>query len=153
MFSKLMYPIALGAFALPMLVACSGDGDGNDEDFVRGLCEASSDLRSGVEQALKDASTSTDPNKAVELLAAPVDGFADDFEDLEPPKDLKDWHDDASGQLVDVAKNFRESKDLAALEGFNDSPVPDPPAEAKARLRGVAEDIAECNGVTFFKPG
>ena len=152
-----MSKILAGFFGLSILAvssfaACSGDGDGNDEDFVRGLCEASTELRNGVEQAIKNSSSSTDPNKAVESLAEPVDEFADDFDDLDPPEDLKDWHDDASEKLSAVAKDFRERKDIAALEGFNDSPVPDPPSAQKARLREAAEDIQQCNGVTFFKP-
>ena len=152
MFKKPVIVLGLGALAASTFFACSGDEDGNDEDFVRGLCEASTELRNGVEQAIRDSSSSTDPNKAVESLAEPVDEFADDFGDLDPPGDLKDWHDDASDTLAATAKEFRERKDIAALEGFNDSPVPDPPTAAKARLRAAAEDVQECNGVTFFKP-
>jgi hypothetical protein len=152
MFKNLVGLLGVSVFAASSLFACSGEDDGNDEDFVRGLCEASTELRNGVEQAIKDSSSSTDPNKAVESLAEPVDEFADDFGDLDPPQDLVDWHDDASDTLTAVAKDFRERKDIAALEGFNDSPVPDPPSAAKARLREAAEDIQECNGVTFFKP-
>lgn len=150
-FRKLTLGAAIVAAAMP-LAACSGDDSGNDEDFTRGLCEASSGLRTGVEESLDNARTSTNPNAAAEALVEPIDDFVDDFKDLNPPDDLKDWHDDASAQLEAVAKDFRQRKDLAALQGFADSPVPDPPAAAKSRLRAAAEDIQECNGVTFFKP-
>jgi hypothetical protein len=47
---------------------------------------------------------------------------------------------------------FKEEKTLASLEGFGDSPVPDPPAEAKARLRDAGKDVEICDGVAFLKP-
>ena len=143
---------AAAVLLLVPLTACSGDDSGNDEDFVKGLCEASTGLRDGVEEALGNARTSTDPNAAAQALVEPIEEFVDAFKDLNPPEDLEEWHDTASGQLEQAASNFREKKDLAALEGFADSPVPDPPAAAKSRLRVAAEDVQECNGVTFLKP-
>ncbi len=145
--------LAISALAAVSLVACSADGEASDEDFVRSLCEASSDLRTGVEDAVAGAASSTNPNAAVEALSEPIDDFASAFKDLDAPDDWKDWHGQASDEIGAAAKTFRESKDLADLEGFGDSPVPDPPADAKARLRGVAEDIEECTGVTFLRPG
>ncbi len=139
------------AMVAPMASACGND-DGNDRDFVTGLCEASSDLRSGVEKAVRDGATSTETGKAVELMVAPVDAFVKAFGELKPPKDLKSWHKDATNQLEQTAENFRIEKKLTALASFNDSPVPDPPADAKARLQTVAKDIPECNGVAFLKP-
>lgn len=149
--SKLGIFLALGVIAASSLVACGSDG-GNDDDFVRGLCEASSALRTGVEKAVKDGATSTDPNKVVELLAVPVDAFVKAFDDLNPPKDLKDWHEEATSQLRQTAETFRTEKKLTALATFNDSPVPNPPDAARARLETAAADIPECAGVAFLKP-
>ena len=135
----------------PLAAACGSD-DGNDQDFVRGLCEASTALRTGVEKAVKDGAASTEPGKAVELMAPPVDAFVKAFNDLNPPADLKAWHKDASSQLEKTAAAFRTEKKLTALTSFNDSPVPDPPAAAKSRLQNAAKDVPECNGVAFLKP-
>jgi hypothetical protein len=143
--------LSVTAVLASMFVSCGSD-NGNDKDFVKGLCEASSELRTGVEQAVKTGATSTDPGKSVELLVGPVDAFVKAFGDLKPPKDLKSWHKDATAQLEKTAETFRNEKKLTALATFNDSPVPDPPADAKARLQNVAKDVPECNGVAFFKP-
>lgn len=144
--------VLLAALVAPAAVSCGGGGDGNDKDFVTGLCEASSALRAGVEKAVKDGASSTEPGKAVELMVAPVDAFVKAFGDLNPPKDLKTWHKDATSQLEATAETFRKEKQLTALAAFNDSPVPDPPADAKVRLQAVAQDIPACQGVAFLKP-
>ena len=144
--------VLMTVLVAPAAVSCGGGGDGNDEDFVTGLCEASSALRAGVEKAVKDGASSTEPGKAVELMVAPVDAFVKAFGDLNPPKDLKTWHKDATRQLETTADTFRSEKKLTALEAFNDSPVPDPPAEAKVRLQTVAKEIPACQGVAFLKP-
>lgn len=149
--SKLAAFAALSVIAGSSLVACGG-GEGNDEDFVKGLCEASSELRSGVEKAVKDGSTSTDPGKVVELMIVPIDAFAKAFDDLKPPKDLKDWHEETADQLNATATSFRTEKKLTALAAFNDSPIPSPPGDARARLEAAAEDVPECTGVVFLKP-
>ncbi|MEO8540483.1 MAG: hypothetical protein ABI577_12150 [bacterium] len=143
----LLFSAVIGA----NFAACGNDA-GNDEGFVRGLCEASSALRAGIQQAGKDGATSTEPGKAVDLMVAPVDAFVKSFGDLNPPKDLNDWHSDATKQLKQTADTFRAEKKLTVLASFNDSPVPDPPAAAKARLQTVATGVSECNGVAFLKP-
>jgi hypothetical protein len=47
---------------------------------------------------------------------------------------------------------FKEAKTLASLEGFGDSPVPNPPAADKQRLREAARNVDECDSVAFLKP-
>lgn len=143
--------LLVAALVGPAAVGCGG-GEGNDEDFVKGLCEASTTLRTGIEKAVKDGATSTESGKVVELMAGPIDTFVKKFGDLDPPKDLKAWHKDATSQLEKTAETFRKEKQLSALATFNDSPVPDPPADAKVRLQGAAKNIPECKGVTFLKP-
>lgn len=140
------------ALLVPALAAGCGGDSGNDESFVRDLCEASSQLTADLDTALKSASSQTDAGKAVEAFVAPLERYVDSFKDADPPKDLEAWHKSASDQLAGVVANFKETKTLSALEGFSDSPVPDPPAEAKQRLRAAAAEVEECNGVTFLKP-
>ncbi len=150
--SKLAAFVIIGAISASSLTACGSDS-GNDEDFVRGLCEASTELRGGVEKAVKDGSTSTDPNRVIELLTVPIDTFVKAFDKLKPPKDLKTWHEVASKELQQTAETFRKEKKLTALASFSDSPVPNPPAAAKTRLKTAAVEIPECAGVAFLKPG
>lgn len=151
MFRKFALTAAV-ALAAVSLAACSGDDDGSDEEFVRDLCQASTELRNGIKEALENASTSTSPNAAAEALVKPLGVFVEAFDDLNPPKDLDDWHDSASDELEKTFEDFRTKKNLAALTGFADSPVPDPPVDAKSRLRAAAQDVPECSGVAFFRP-
>ena len=138
---------------LPALaIACSG-GESSDEDFVAELCEASTKLSTDLGAAVKQASAETDPSKSVEALIPPLDAFLKAFNDASPPKDLKEWHDDASAQIEAAIAKFKAEKTLASLEGFGDSPVPDPPAEEKQRLRDAAGEVDGCTGVAFLKPG
>ena len=74
--------VLMAAVVAPAAVGCGDGGDGNDKDFVTGLCEASSALRAGVEKAVKDGASSTAPGKTVELMVAPVDAFVKAFGDL-----------------------------------------------------------------------
>ena len=147
----------LSLLAIPVLsagaliAACGGDS-GNDESFVRDLCGASSELEAALDEAVASASSQTDASKAVQALVPPLEEFVDAFRDLNPPEDLEDWHRTAGTQLGDAVQKFKDANSLSALEGFGDSPVPDPPAAAKARLRTAAADVEECDGVTFFKP-
>ena len=142
-------PIVAASF---LLGGCGGDGAGSDEDFVKELCNASTQLETDLDAAIANASSQTDPEKAIEALVPPLEDFVEAFKDANPPEDLEDWHETASDQLEAEVVAFKEAKSLDELEGFGDSPVPDPPAEAKARLRTAAEDIEECDGVTFMKP-
>ena len=150
-FKRLMFVASTGLVAGSLLAGCGVD-DASDEDFVRSLCDATNELEAGIEAAIEDASTQTDAQKGIELLVPPLEEFVKAFEDADPPKDLQDWHKAASAELNARVDKFKDAKTLASLEGFSDSPVPDPPAAAKQRLRDVAEDIQECTGVAFLKP-
>lgn len=142
-----------GMLVVPMVMAaCSGGGETSDEDFVAELCQAVVHLNTGFESAVKSASTETDPAKAVEKLIPPIEEFVEAFDDAEPPKDLKDWHDSAVTRLDAAVAKFKEAKTLASLEGFGDSPVPDPAPADKQRLREAAQNVKECDGIAFLKP-
>ncbi len=98
------------------------------------------------------ASTQTDSGKAAGLLVEPLEKFVKAFKDSDPPDDLDEWHDEASDRLQATVDAFKKEQSLSALVGFSDSPIPDPPAEAKQRLRDAAEDVDACDGVAFLKP-
>lgn len=141
------------SLAIPFVSACfGGDGSGSDESFVRALCEAQTELRDGIDEALAAASSQTDPQKTIDLLIPPLEGYVDAFEDASPPDDLKAWHDASADQLEAAVERFKQERTLASLEGFGDSPVPDPPAVQKQRLRQAATGVEECTGVAFLKP-
>jgi hypothetical protein len=136
----------------PLLASCFGGGSGSDESFVRSLCKAQTELRQGVDAAIAGAATQTDPRRTVELLIPPVEAYVKAFRDAKPADDMKEWHSSASSQLQAAVDRFKSERTLASLEGFGDSPVPDPPAVQKQRLREAARNVEECNGVAFLKP-
>jgi len=138
--------------AVPVLFVACSDDEPSDENFVTQLCEASAELRTDLEAAIQAASTQTDSGKAVGLLVEPLEKFVKAFKDSDPPDDLDEWHDEASDRLQATVDAFKREQSLSALVGFSDSPIPDPPAEAKQRLRDAAEDVVACDGVAFLKP-
>jgi hypothetical protein len=144
--------LALAAILVPVAAACGDDKPGTEREFAVELCAATREFEASLSSALEQASTETDATKALEALTEPLEDFVKAFRDANPPEDLEDWHKEAGDQLDAVVERFKEEKTLASLEGFGDSPVPDPPAEAKQRLRGAAADAEECEGVAFLKP-
>lgn|GEM_PF-4729254 len=144
--------VALIALALAGGAACGDDEPATDRDFVAELCAATRTLEERLAPAIAAASEETDPARALEALVGPLEEFVDAFREADPPEDLEEWHRDAGRELEEAVEHFKDEKSLAALEGFGDSPVPDPPAEAKARLRSAARDVEECDGVAFLKP-
>ena len=141
------------ALAGPSFSACfGGDGTGSDESFVRALCEAQTELSAGVDEAVTAAGGQTDPQKTIDLLIPPLEAYVDAFRDADPPEDLKEWHDASADQIEAAVERFKDERTLASLEGFEDSPVPDPPTAAKARLRAAAADVEQCAGVAFLRP-
>lgn len=140
-------------FAIPAFAGCfGGGGSGDDESFVRALCEAQTELRQGVDEAVAAAGSQTDPEKTVDLLIPPLDEYVSAFKDAKPAEDMEEWHSAASDQLEAAVQRFKDERTLASLEGFGDSPVPDPPVAQKQRLRDAAADVEECAGVAFLKP-
>lgn len=145
--------VLTAALAIPGFSACfGGGGSGSDESFVRALCEAQTELSDGVDEAVAAAGSQTDPQKTIDLLIPPLEDYVEAFKDADPPDDLKDWHEASGEQIEGAVEKFKEERTLASLEGFEDSPVPDPPAAAKARLRAAAVEVEECAGVAFLRP-
>lgn len=146
--------LVLPALLVPALAlaGCGDDEPGTDAEFVAQLCEAKRDLDASLATAIQDASSQTDAAAALDELVEPLEDFVEAFKDSSPPGDLAEWHGEAGDEMETAVERFKDEKTLASLEGFGDSPVPDPPAEAKLRLRSAAEDIEACEGVAFLKP-
>ena len=71
-----LFPIA-GSVVLgsALLVGCGGGGGGSDEEFVTDLCNASSQLEADLDAAIENASSQTDPEKAIQALVPPLEDF------------------------------------------------------------------------------
>ncbi len=152
--------IAMVAVASLALAACGGDDDdddsggstsgatGSDEKFVADICKAGAQFSKDLEKATADLASVTDPKKAAEKLADPFEDFANAFQKAKPPKDLKDWHSDASDKLDDAVAALKKG-DLEADIFTQDEPFPDPPKDAADRLSKIADNNKDCQDADF----
>lgn len=151
--------VATMALSAAMFAACGGDDDddggaspsgatGSDEAFVASICKAGVTFSKDLDKVTKDLASLTDPKKAATALAGPFEDFSNAFIKAKPPKDLKDWHSDASAKLKEAVKALK-SGDLESDIFTQDAPFPDPPKEAAARLTKVAEKNDDCKEADF----
>lgn len=144
-------PFALGA---TFLGACGDDdgggggGSGSDEDFVAGLCDAFLVFQEDLQDLFSDLSDLEDEEEAAKAMAEPFEKLAESFEDLNPPSDLRDWHEDASEALNEAAEQLKDGNvDDGIFAG--DQPFDDPPQDVQDRLQAIAEDNDDCIEADF----
>jgi hypothetical protein len=155
--------LALGAvLVLALLVAACGGGDSDDnanngdatvgtsEDrqFVSAVCSAYGAFAAAVERGLRNPSEIRRPEDLTERFAGPFDELARAFQRARPPRDLREWHAQASAELAQIADRLRRGNlDAAASLGSN--PIPALPAAAAARLEEVALNTRVCTDNRF----
>ncbi len=143
-----LVPLTLGA---TFFAACGGDddggGNGSDEDFVNDLCKAGADFSRDLESLGDDLADESDPEKIAEAVSEPFEDFANAFKDMNPPSDLEDWHEDASGSLDDAVNSLKDGDFDAGILG--DDPIPEMPSDAQDRLTQLAEDNEDCQDAEF----
>ena len=149
----------LGAFAL-IAAACGDDddgggGDGSDEDYVRGLCSAVSSMQADAQEAFEDFDPQSvdDIEDALETLQDVFGDFVEELEDLNPPADVSEYHDQVV-EAFQAQQDLLEDGTLDALQQFGDFDTPNPPQAVSDRLSAVAEDTPECDdlgGGGFFE--
>jgi len=131
---------------LAMLFAgCGGDGtDGSaDEAYVASICKAFHQLNTDIEKV--DASKIKEPAEAAKQFGDAFETLARSFSDATPPKDLEDWHADATKVLSDAAKGLKNG-DISALRDMVN--LPDPPGAAD-RLEKYAKENKDCQAGQF----
>lgn len=143
------FALAVSATALAAGAAACGGGDstGSDDQYVKDFCNAQRDFKTSLDAAVKEVAAgggSVDAGK----IAEPYSQLAKDFEDMKPPKDIKDWHDGAAKQLGDAAKRIKKEKSLQSL---GQDPLAGMPAEARERLRKTAQNEQACSGLNVFQ--
>jgi hypothetical protein len=144
-----LFALAVSATVLAAAaVACGGgDSTGSDDQYVKDFCTAQRDFKSSLDEAVKEVAAgggSVDAGK----IAEPYSQLAKDFEDMKPPADIKDWHNGASKQLRDAASRIKKEK---SLQSIGQDPLTGMPAEARERLRKVAQNEQACNGLNVFQ--
>lgn len=141
--------LLLAPALLAMLFAgCGGDGgdsgdSGADEAYVAAICKAFSQLNSDIDKV--DVSNIKDPKDAAKQFGAAFETLATTFSDATPPRDLKDWHADATRVLTDAAKAMKDG-DISALRDMVNLPEPPGPA---GRLEKYARENKDCQEAEF----
>ena len=122
MLTPKLFRILTVLFASASLVAftgCGGDDDkktdsgGSVEEYKKGAEDAANDFKNSAESAseqVKSATSTEDKIKGLESLKASVTQAADDFENLDPPEDVKADND----QLVQEFRSL--ASDVDAVE-------------------------------------
>jgi hypothetical protein len=128
--------------------ASSSGATGSDEKFVADICKAGKKFSDDL-AGLGNGTAQTDPSKILSQLSGPFQDLANAFRDAKPPSDLKQWHEDASDKLDELAKGIKDGKDLDALDSLGEEPFPEPPAGAADRLQKVAEKNQDCKDADF----
>ena len=145
-----MIPAVLGA---SVFAACGGDDDddggsggtGTDEKYVASICKAGAEFATAMEKLSKDLASEKDLEKAAEKAAEPFEDFAKAFAKANPPKDLKEWHDDASDALDKAVKGLKDGN----FDALGDELMPDPPKDISDRLTKVADKNKDCQDADF----
>jgi len=129
----------------------------DDTRFAKQICVAAKNFYVAVEKAAKDMEKGPTPDvqsmddlgkvfaQLFAAMAEPLGKFVDDFSRTQPPKDLAEWH----GQLVKSLKpivDALKTGDLTKLENLSQDTqaMPEPPADAMARVEKAAEGVSEC---------
>jgi hypothetical protein len=148
--------LALGAMAF---TACGGDDDddggsssssggtGSDEKFVADICKAGATFFAKLEKLAPEIATKSEAEQA-KAAAPAMEDFANAFAKANPPKDLKEWHDETAKTMKDAVAELKAGKtDGTFFSG--DSPFSDPPEEAQARLSKIADGNKDCQDASF----
>ena len=156
-----LHPIRTWSFLLPLvlvvafaLVACGDDdaasgasgGTGTDEQYVATICKASLKLTDAIAKASSDPSKVKNADDAVKLLSDPFQQYLKDLKGANPPKDVKDYHDQTVKALSDSLDKLKKDKNPSALSS-GDQPQPSP--AIKDRLSKVADKNEDCKKAGF----
>lgn len=145
-------PFALGAL---LFAGCGDDDDGGgggtrtgtDEQFVSDFCAALKDFDEDFSSVFANIEDLEDEDAMMEAMAEPISNFANAFEDIRVPSDLRDWHQQASRALRDAADSIEDGNfDEAA---FDEDLIEEPPQDVQDRLQSLAEDNEDCKDANF----
>ncbi len=143
--------VALGAaLMVPVAVACGGGSDtGSDDDYVTAFCDARRQFSTDLDEAVKQVSAAG--GGEFDKIANTFGELANDFDDMKPPEDLKDWHDNAARQLNSTADKIKKDKNLQAVTSLQSDPLAGMPEGPRNRLRDNAKNQESCKGLNVFE--
>lgn len=146
------------------LAACGGSGGGGgekskqaasptarigtDDAFVADVCSAYRRFRDELNAALKDTSGIKTADDLTKRVAQPLTKLSTSFANVRVPKDLTEWHTQASAELTRLASRIAEGRLDAAAE-LGQNPIPPPPEAAIARLQPLTAANSDCKASGF----
>ncbi len=160
MFQQWRWALALPVAAVVLLGACgddddsgdsrsvgnSGGGTGSDEKYVADICSAFKKMSDSLTKVTSDPSKFSDPKQVITQFSKPFEQLAKDFANANPPKDLKEWHKEASKTLNQGSAAIKKG-DFEALQSLGE--LPDPPKGADERLSKIADKNKDCQDGNF----
>lgn len=162
-FRRMIAAVALLALVVPALAACGGDEAeaATDEEYVTAICGAVAGVEERLDERFAELEAEGEDADLEDLeelfeqmfiaIGEMAETVADELEDVNPPADLREYHDTMVDGLRLLADTFRnadgledlDEDSLAALEGFDTDAFP----EVEARLEAAAANVPECEGV------
>ena len=118
--------LAISTVALLMVglsMSCGGDGGAkksasSPEEYAQVVCDTIGKRSAEVETLFGDSSAlenAEDPGQLQDAIAKAqpvVKGLADDLDKIEPPSEIKDWHENMVTAMAGAAELFGELKDI-----------------------------------------
>ena len=135
---------------VPASLACGGGDDtGSDDDYVVAFCDARRQFSTDLDAAIKQVSAAG--GGEFDKVSDTFEELANDFDEMKPPEDVKDWHDAAVKQLNETADKVEKDKNLQAVTTLRADPLSGMPAGPRNRLRENAKGQEACKGLNVFE--
>lgn len=145
---------ALGIFMATsgLVAACSSGGDdGNDEDYVKALCDTSPILDEVLAVALASAFSDEEPDEeTVDEMVKVLEKWVDALDDANPPADAADVHNSTVDTLRDSIDQIKSGDSGIDSVFDDDDEALEFPTAVQDRLAAVAENTEACDDLDFF---
>lgn len=142
--------IAAMLLAFGLAVGCGGDDDdgggggggqktSNPEEYATAVCDAIGDKVADIEAVMGDEAEFEDPDQlkdAIDKAQPVIKDLAKDLDKIEPPSDIKDWHES-------MVKSMSAASDLLGrLKDVLDKPLDEVISEME-ELQPELEDLQD----------
>ncbi|MCC7364499.1 MAG: hypothetical protein IT303_09000 [Dehalococcoidia bacterium] len=118
----------------------SSNATSADKKYVSQICSALIQFEEELFEAVMEVDAE-DEAAAAKALAEPMDKLVQAWEDADPPKDLKKYHEQAVDQAKDAVAKLKKG-DMNAFEEMGDLPAAD--KDIEDRLNAAASEDEDC---------
>ena len=118
-------------------------GTGSDEKYVSDLCKATLDFSKAIEKVSSDPSKLSSAGDISKAFSGPFEDYAKAISKANPPKDLKEYHNQVVKTLNDASKAMKGGGGLEGLAALGND-FPEPPQATQDRLQKIADKNKDC---------